>query len=104
MVRTLISGYSFTQDHDYVTLLLYFHVGSHRSLAFTLITPSDLSVSLFYLIAQDHDGTVIACSFSSDDKLAVSCSATETWVWQAFAPVHRLYQLHPASGAGGRTT
>ena len=74
-----------------------------RSLAFTLITPSDLSVSLFYLIAQDHDGTVIACSFSSDDKLAVSCSATETWVWQAFAPVHRLHQLHPASGAGGRT-
>ena len=74
------------------------------SFAFTLITPSDLSVSLFYLIAQDHDGTVIACSFSSDDKLAVSCSATETWVWQAFAPVHRLYQLHPASGTGGRTT
>ena len=73
-----------------------------RSLAFTLITPSDMSVSLL-LIAQDHDGTVLACSFSSDDKLAVSCSATETWVWQAFPPVHRLHQLHPASGAGGRT-
>lgn len=43
-------------------------------------------------------GTVQDCSFSSNGKLAVSCSETETWVWRAHEPVQRLHQLFPASG------
>ncbi|KAL9969786.1 hypothetical protein ACROYT_G022043 [Oculina patagonica] len=52
----------------------------------------------------NHNHSVQECTFSSDDRLAVSCSATETWVWQAQQPVHRLHRLHPASGTGASGT
>lgn len=52
----------------------------------------------------NHNSPVQECTFSNDNRLAVSCSLTETWVWQAQSPVHRLHRLHPASGNGASGT
>ncbi|XP_015769430.1 PREDICTED: uncharacterized protein LOC107347949 [Acropora digitifera] len=49
----------------------------------------------------NHVGTVQYCTFSSNGRLAVSCSETENWVWQACEPVQRLHQLRPASDGSG---